>query len=170
MAPVPKSTFIAYVEVMGSGGVSDTHSLKGWQMRRVMVVLLSGLLAVTVGCSAAVSSPAAPAEPAGAAAVTQLDPADFAEQMPNRLTINVHIPDEGSLPDTDLALPYDQISARQSELPADRSTGIAIYCMTGHMSTIAGRTLSELGYTDIIELRGGMAAWRAAGQPFLPAG
>ena len=155
---------------MGTVGLSDTQSLKGWHMRRLMVVLLTGLLAVTVGCSAAVSSSAAPAEPAsGAAAVTQLDPADFAEQMPNRLTINVHIPDEGSLPDTDLALPYDQISARQSELPADRSTGIAIYCMTGHMSTIAGQTLSELGYTDIVELRGGMTAWRADGLPFVAA-
>lgn len=85
------------------------------------------------------------------------------------MTINVHVPDEGSLPDTDLALPYDQIGTRQSELPADRDTEIAIYCLTGHMSAIAGQTLSELGYTDIVELRGGMAAWRAAGLPFLPA-
>jgi rhodanese-related sulfurtransferase len=139
-------------------------------MRRYLVLLAVGMLAVTTGCAAATPT-AAPAagSTAVASAVRQLDPVDFAAQVPNRVTINVHVPDEGSLPDTDLALPYDQISTRQSELPADRNTEIAIYCLTGHMSAIAGQTLSELGYTDIVELRGGMAAWRAAGLPFVPA-
>jgi rhodanese-related sulfurtransferase len=135
-------------------------------MRRYLVLLAVGVLAVTTGCATA--APAA-GSTAVASAVRQLDPVDFAAQVPNRVTINVHVPDEGSLPDTDLALPYDQISTRQSELPADRNTEIAIYCLTGHMSAIAGQTLSELGYTDIVELRGGMAAWRAAGLPFVPA-
>jgi rhodanese-related sulfurtransferase len=135
-------------------------------MRRYLVLLAVGVLAVTTGCATA--APAAEST-AVASAVRQLDPVDFAAQVPNRVTINVHVPDEGSLPDTDLALPYDQISTRQSELPADRNTEIAIYCLTGHMSAIAGQTLSELGYTDIVELRGGMAAWRAAGLPFVPA-
>lgn len=138
-------------------------------MRRYTILLLAGLLAMVAGCGAAVSNPAPTTPTSVTAAVRQLDPVDFAAQVPNRMTINVHVPDEGSLPDTDLAMPYDQISARQSELPADRSTEIAVYCMTGHMSAIAGRTLNELGYTDVIELRGGMAAWRAAGLPFLPA-
>ena len=135
-------------------------------MRRYLVLLAVGVLAVTTGCATA--APAAEST-AVASAVRQLDPVDFAAQVPNRVTINVHVPDEGSLPDTDLALPYDQIITRQSELPADRNTEIAIYCLTGHMSAIAGQTLSELGYTDIVELRGGMAAWRAAGLPFVPA-
>ena len=139
-------------------------------MRRYLVLVAAGMLALTTGCAAAVPTSAPAAEStAVASAVRQLDPVDFAAQVPSRMTINVHVPDEGSLPDTDLALPYDQIGTRQSELPADRDTEIAIYCLTGHMSAIAGQTLSELGYTDIVELRGGMAAWRAAGLPFLPA-
>jgi phage shock protein E len=139
-------------------------------MRRYLALSLVGLLALTTGCAAAVPTSAPAAEStAVASAVRQLDPVDFAAQVPSRMTINVHVPDEGSLPDTDLALPYDQISTRQSELPADRNTEIAIYCLTGHMSAIAGQTLSELGYTDIVELRGGMTAWRAAGLPFVPA-
>lgn len=140
-------------------------------MRRYLALSLVGLLALTTGCAAAVPTSAPAAESSAVdSAVRQLDPVDFAVQVPSRMTINVHVPDEGSLPDTDLALPYDQISTRQSELPADRNTEIAIYCLTGHMSAIAGQTLSELGYTDIVELRGGMAAWRAAGLPFVPAG
>jgi rhodanese-related sulfurtransferase len=87
-----------------------------------------------------------------------------------RFAINVHIPNEGSLPGTDLTLPYNDIQQRDDELPADHDTPLAIYCMTGHMSAIAGQTLTGLGYTDIVELDGGMEAWQVMGQPFIPAG
>ena len=105
------------------------------------------------------------------AAVRPLDPAEFEAAIAGeRVTINVHVPDQGSLPGTDLAVPFDQITARAVELPHERSTPLAIYCLTGHMSTIAGPELTALGYTDVVELRGGMQAWQAAGRPLLPAG
>ncbi|MEP6562550.1 MAG: rhodanese-like domain-containing protein [Nakamurella sp.] len=40
--------------------------------------------------------------------------------------------------------------------------------MTGNMSAIAGRTLTALGYTDVLELGGGMAAWQGAGLSLIP--
>ena len=105
------------------------------------------------------------------AAVRVLDPAEFgAAIVGDRVTVNVHVPDQGSLPGTDLAVPFDQITARAAELPRDRSTPLAIYCMTGNMSAIAGPELTALGYTDVVELRGGMEAWQASGRPLLPAG
>lgn len=131
-------------------------------MRRFVILLLVGLVGVTVGCSMA--PPTAVGSP-----VRQLDPAEFStESSGGRVVINVHTPDEGSLPDTDLTIPFDQIKSRAGELPQDKNAGLAIYCMTGHMSAIAGETLTELGYTDIIELRGGMRAWGAAGRPMIP--
>ena len=134
-------------------------------MRRFIFLLLVALVGMTVGCSAETMS--ATAGPP----VRQVDPAEFAGALAGgRVAINVHTPDEGSLPDTDLAIPFDQISTRAGDLPQDRSTALAIYCMTGHMSTIAGQTLTDLGYTDIVELRGGMRAWLAAGRPMIPAG
>lgn len=108
--------------------------------------------------------------PAAAAGQVQLlDPADFESRSAGRVLINVHIPDEGSLPGTTLDLPYDEVSAGAAELPADRATPLAIYCMSGNMSAIAGRELLALGYTDVIELDGGMQAWRASGRTLLPA-
>ena len=83
--------------------------------------------------------------PAVQSGVRQLAPADFAAQSPSRVTINVHVPDEGSLPDTDVAIPYDQITDRQGELPTDKNAGLAIYCLTGSMSAIAGQTLTGQG-------------------------
>ena len=137
-------------------------------MRRFSIVLLLAVMAAVVGCSADTSATPSPTNSV-AAAVRQLDPAQFAAELPHRMTVNVHVPDEGSLPDTDLALPYNRIADLQSQLPPDRATPIAIYCMTGHMSAIAGRTLTGLGYTDVVELRGGMQAWRAAGLLLVPA-
>ena len=86
---------------------------------------------------------------------------------PATVTLNVHVPDEGSIPGTDLSIPYDKLTAQRRELP-DRDTTIAVYCRTGRMSTIARRTLQRMGYRRVVELRGGMVAWRAAGRRLVP--
>ena len=110
-----------------------------------------------------------PSDQAEAGAVRQADPAAFADAVAaGRTLINVHTPNQGSIADTDLTIPFDQIEARAGELPQGRGTALAIYCMTGNMSAIAGRTLTALGYTDVLELHGGMTAWQAAGLPLIP--
>lgn len=100
------------------------------------------------------------------AASKLVGPVDFATVIakPERLTINVHVPFEGVLPGTDLLIPYDQIRQRASELPSKRSAPLAIYCKSGNMSADAARDLAALGYTDVVELDGGMDAWRASGR------
>lgn len=77
--------------------------------------------------------------------------------------INVHIPYEGELPGTDTFVPFDKIAPLRARLPQDKAAKIAVYCMSGRMSEIAAKTLLELGYTDVTDLRGGMIAWQKAG-------
>jgi rhodanese-related sulfurtransferase len=98
-------------------------------------------------------------------------PDEFAAAVaePGRVTINVHVPDEGSIAGTDLSIPFDRIAARKSVLPGT-STPLAVYCRSGHMSAIAVRTLARLGYRDVVELEGGMVAWEAAGKKLLSPG
>lgn len=111
----------------------------------------AGLAVLAVsGCSA----PAPSVADSPAAPVRQVVPAEFATEVGSRFMVNVHTPDEGSIPGTDVAIPFDQLAARAAELPADRAAPLAIYCMTGRMSAIAGDTLAALGYTDVVELRG----------------
>ena len=89
-------------------------------------------------------------------------------EVPGVVTINVHTPNEGSIGGTDLTIAFDRI-AESSDLPADLSTPLAIYCRSGNMSADAVDDLEALGYNDIVELEGGFNAWEASGRPLEPA-
>ena len=81
--------------------------------------------------------------------------------------INVHSPYEGELEGTDLFIPFDQIEAHVSRLPADKRATIVLYCRSGAMSATSARTLVRLGYADVWNLDGGMIAWQHAGKPLV---
>jgi len=78
--------------------------------------------------------------------------------------VNVHIPYEGEIEGTDLFVPFDDIESYADELPTDKGATLALYCRSGNMSADAAVELASMGYTDIVELDGGMVAWEAAGR------
>lgn len=78
--------------------------------------------------------------------------------------LNVKTPYIGEIDGTDLYIPYTDLAARASELPANKAAAIVVYCRSGHESAIAAQTLLDLGYTNIDNLDGGMTAWTASGR------
>ncbi|MBM7509554.1 rhodanese-related sulfurtransferase [Nocardioides salarius] len=132
---------------------------------RLSITVIAGLAAVIL-LSACGSDPSPNADDTA----VRVSPATFADLIakPATFVLNVHTPDEGSIPGTEANIPFDRLRTRVDELPADSSALIAVYCRSGNMSTLATVTLSDLGYTDVIELDGGMEAWRADGRALLP--
>ena len=80
--------------------------------------------------------------------------------------VNVHIPYDGEIAQTDLFIPYNEIAGQLGKLP-DKSARIVVYCRSGPMSTLAAQALVAAGYANVMELDGGMSAWEAAGYELL---
>ena len=78
------------------------------------------------------------------------------------ILVNVHIPYEGEIPQTDKFIPYNEIGEHLNEFP-DKNKKIVLYCRSDNMSTIAAETLTKAGYSNLYNLKGGMKAWKAAG-------
>ncbi len=50
-------------------------------------------------------------------------------------------------------------------LPADKSTPVVVYCQSGYRGAMAAVMMNLLGYTNVLNLAGGLNSWNAAGLP-----
>ena len=81
--------------------------------------------------------------------------------------INVHVPYEGEIENTDTFVAYDKMVEQSAFLPKDKNTPIILYCKTGRMSAEALQTMRKLGYTNVRHLAGGTDAWQTVGGKLL---
>lgn len=69
---------------------------------------------------------------------------------------------EGHLPGA-LSLPRGFLDLRIEEVVPDKRTPVILHCASGTRSLLAGRTLREMGYENVVSMSGGYAAWKNAG-------
>ena len=82
--------------------------------------------------------------------------------------INVHIPNAGEIPGTDIHIPFDDVPAIESHLGNDAGKKAVLYCLTGPMSAMAASALVAKGYCQIYDMPAGMVGWEAEGYPVDP--
>jgi phage shock protein E len=140
-----------------------------------LAALMTVLAVLAAGCdsdSGNENEISAGAEPGTEAptgeAYARLDPDAFAERMKEEsaVVVNVHIPYEGEIENTEEFIPYDKIVG-DSRLPDEKDTQILLYCRSGRMSEEAGAALYKEGYTKLAHLEGGMNAWEHSGRQLI---
>jgi len=174
-------------------GTTVTKYREGYSVNSRMAVVGSIVAAAVIlaaGCASRKAEPASasatpatgaqssPARPASGSGATQTKNAagyyewtvqDLKQALASKnfVLVNVHIPFEGRIDGTDLEIPYDQIAKPENlaKLPADKNARIVLYCRSGNMSSVAVNELVKLGYTNLVDVKGGMRSWDAAGYP-----
>jgi rhodanese-related sulfurtransferase len=101
----------------------------------------------------------------GDGAYTEINVDELQSMLENKdfVLVNVHVPFEGDIPNTDVSIPFDQIAENLDQLPVDKDAKIVLYCRSDRMSTISSETMVHLGYTNIFNLDGGMVDWENSG-------
>lgn len=97
--------------------------------------------------------------------VTMISPSELNSliQQQDIFLVDVHTPQQRHIKGTDAFIPYDQVEKYTDRLPQDKATPIYVYCEGGPMGNAAAKSLHQMGYTNLTNLEGGAAAWRAAG-------
>lgn len=62
-----------------------------------------------------------------------------------------------------LHVPLGYLTAHLADVPSDRP--VVVQCRSGSRSAIAASLLRRLGRREVVNLAGGIDAWRAAGRP-----
>jgi rhodanese-related sulfurtransferase len=136
-------------------------------MKRTLVILIFLYALILTGCSGSAqrSENQTTGDPGGS--YTNISVEELRDMLESKdfTFVNVHIPFEGDIPETELSIPYNEIEQNLDLLPAEKDARIILYCRSGNMSSIAAETLARLGYSNVQNLEGGMIAWEKAGFP-----
>ncbi|MHB8644743.1 MAG: MBL fold metallo-hydrolase [Thermomicrobiales bacterium] len=91
--------------------------------------------------------------------------ADVERRAATTLLLDVREPDEyahGHVPGA-INLPQAELASRLDAVPRDRP--VQVICQSGYRALRSAQFLAQMGYHNIVNVRGGTAAWRESGNP-----
>ncbi len=92
--------------------------------------------------------------------------ADEMRRQPGAVVLDVREPDEyqqGAIPGA-LHIPRGTLESSVESRITDRDAPVIIHCASGVRSAFAAKTLTELGYTDVVSVTGGFNKWKDEGR------
>jgi molybdopterin/thiamine biosynthesis adenylyltransferase/rhodanese-related sulfurtransferase len=92
--------------------------------------------------------------------------ADEIRRRPGAVVLDVREPDEyeqGAIPGA-VHIPRGTLEGAIEGRLTDRSAPVVIHCASGVRSAFAAKTLTELGYEDVVSMAGGFNKWKDEGR------
>ena len=121
----------------------------------------------------ACGAPAAEAPVADVAQAITINADEFVSMLPNDNLTIVDVRTTQELQETGIIagaihIPLDQLASHLDQLPG-KDSQILVYCRTGNRSSQAQELLIDAGYSDVLNLAGGIGGWTGAGEQLIPA-
>src|SRR5215207_5309948 len=92
--------------------------------------------------------------------------ADALRTQPGAVVLDVREPDEneqGAIPGA-VHIPRGTLESSVESRLTDKGAPVVIHCASGVRSAFAAKTLTELGYTDVVSVQGGFNKWKDEGR------
>ena len=92
--------------------------------------------------------------------------ADELRQQPGAVVLDVREPDEyeqGAIPGA-VHIPRGNLESSIEARVPDKTAPVIIHCASGVRSAFAAKTLTELGYEDVVSVAGGFNKWKDEGR------
>src|SRR5258707_9328415 len=92
--------------------------------------------------------------------------ADELRARPGTVVLDVREPDEheqGAIPGS-LHIARGNLESNIESRVTDRDTPLVVICAGGNRSAFAAKTLQEMGYTNVVSVKGGFNRWKDEGR------
>ena len=102
------------------------------------------------------------------AAIREVQPEEAEPRLGQAAFLDVREPDEyeqGAVPGA-VHLPRGHLEFQVEGRLPDKSRPVVVYCAGGVRSAFAAKTLTDLGYQDVVSLIGGFNRWKDEGRPW----
>ncbi|HML00340.1 MAG TPA: rhodanese-like domain-containing protein, partial [Acidimicrobiales bacterium] len=102
------------------------------------------------------------------AAIREVQPEEAEPRLGKAAFLDVREPDEyeqGAVPGA-VHLPRGHLEFQVEGRLPDKSRPVVVYCAGGVRSAFAAKTLTDLGYRDVVSMIGGFNRWKDEGRPW----